>query len=164
MISIGLIIGILLIVFLIIFFIIMATKKTTGIQTKHNWSPLKIYFLLTTLVGVIWTLITLGILFYTVGKHWIITDDEYIVGERYYELDTCNQNISKPLVGNPNNYIVPTEEEKATCKAEKKVELIQARKVLFKEDLLSGWIRSILFIILLLIHYPRFMRIRKEGK
>jgi hypothetical protein len=57
---------------------------------SHVRNPLKIYFLLMTLVGVIGTLIALGFLIYAIGKKVIITDNEYILGERYYELDQCS--------------------------------------------------------------------------
>jgi hypothetical protein len=29
---------------------------------------------------------------------------------------------------------------------------------------LSGWIRGILFLVLLLTHYPRFMRLTKKAE
>jgi hypothetical protein len=117
-----------------------------------------------TLVGVIGTLITMGILLYTVGKKVIITNDEYIIGERYYEIDSCATNpIAKPTASNPNNYVQPTQVQIDQCKANKKIELIQARKANFKNDILGAAIRAILFLILLGIHYPKFMRANKKD-
>lgn len=154
---------IIIIILLSIFFIKMAAKKTSAPAGKvHNWSPLKLYFLLTTLAGIIWTLVSLGILLYSVGKQILITNDEYIIADKYYEMDMCNQNVAKPTMANPNALVTPTEAEKATCKAEKRDQLIKGRSVLFKEDMLSGGIWSILFLALLLIHYPKFMAVRKE--
>jgi hypothetical protein len=116
-----------------------------------------------TLVGVIGTLIALGFLLYAIGKKIIITNDEYIVGERYYELDMCSNGVSKPIPANQNNMAYPTDTEMAKCKADKKVQLVAARNALFKTDMLSGGIWTLLFFILLLTHYPRFMRLNKKD-
>lgn len=143
--------------------ITMSETRTT--PTKHHGRTVfKVYFLLTTLVGVIGTLVALGTLLYAIGKKAIITNDEYIVGERYYELDMCNNGFSKPTPANQNNMTYPTDKEIAKCKEDKKSQLIAARSALFKEDMLSGGIWTLLFFILLLIHYPRFMRLNKKDQ
>ena len=108
----------------------MATKPTA--TKSHGRSVLRIYFLLMTLVGVIGTLVALGFFLYTVGKKVIITNNEYIVGERYYELDQCSNTVVADT-----KTVKPTDAEIAKCKEEKKVTLIQARNALFKEDMLS---------------------------
>jgi hypothetical protein len=116
-----------------------------------------------TLVAVIGTLVSLGFLLYAVGKKVIITNDEYIVGERYYELDMCTQGISKPTVANQNNMAYPTDTEITKCKEDKKTTLIQARNATFKTDVLGESIWTILFFILLMVHYPRFMKLNKKD-
>lgn len=137
---------------------------TSTSETKsHGRSILRIYFLLMTLVAVIGTLVSLGFLLYAVGKKVIITNDEYIVGERYYELDMCTQGISKPTVANQNNMAYPTDTEIAKCKEDKKTTLIQARNATFKTDVLGESIWTILFFILLMVHYPRFMKLNKKD-
>lgn len=144
---------------------IMATKNTsTTIKTQVR-NPLKIYFLLISLTGLIGTLVSFGILTYTIGKQMIITDDEYIVGDRYYEMDYCENNLkARPTASNPENMAAPTQAEKETCKAEKKIQLIQSRKATFKTDVLSGAIWGTLFLILLLTHYPRFITLTKKDE
>lgn len=137
-------------------------KKTGNTTKSHGRSVFKIYFLLMTMVGVIGTLISLGWLLYAGGKKLIITNDEYIVGERYYEIDMCNNGISKPTQANQNNMIYPTDTEIAKCKVDKKEQLIAARNAIFKQDILSGGIRTLLFFILLMVHYPRFMNLNKR--
>ena len=135
------------------------------IQNKsHGRSIFRIYFLLMTLVGVIGTLVSLGFFLYTIGKKIIITNDEYIVGERYYEMDACNNGVSKPTQMNQNNMVYPTDAEIAKCKADKKALLIQSRNATFKTDMLSGGIWTLLFFILLMIHYPRFMKQNRKGE
>lgn len=143
----------------------MATKTINKSDKFHVRNPLKIYFLLITLVGVIGTLVSFGMLIYSIGKQVIITNDEYIVGDRYYEIDSCNNNMTpKPTASNPNNVTAPTEAEKEKCKTEKKARLIQSRKATFKTDVLSGAIWGILFLALLLTHYPKFMSFSKKEE
>ncbi|MEI6118889.1 MAG: hypothetical protein WCP92_06845 [bacterium] len=139
----------------------MATKAPA--TKSHGRSILKIYFLLMTLVGVIGTLVSLGFLLYAAGKKVIITNDEYIVAERYYELDMCSQGISKPTPANQNYMAYPTDKEIAKCKEDKKITLIQARNATFKTDMLSGIIWTILFFVLLMTHYPKFMNMNKKD-
>jgi len=128
------------------------------VSKSHGRSVLRIYFLLMTLVGVIGTLIALGFFLYSVGKKVIITNDEYIVGERYYELDQC----SNTRVADAKT-VKPTDTDIAKCKEEKKTMLIQSRNAIFKTDMLSGGIRTLLFFIILAIHYPKFMRLNKKD-
>jgi hypothetical protein len=135
----------------------------TPATKSHGRSILKMYFLLMTLVGVIGTLVSLGFLLYAVGKKAIITNDEYIVAERYYELDMCSQGISKPTPANQNYMAYPTETEITKCKEDKKITLTQGRNATFKTDMLSGAIWTILFFALLMTHYPKFMKMNKKD-
>ena len=169
----------------------MPTKQKTRTTTTktRNRSPLKLYFLLITLTGVIGSLITVGMLVFSIAKKAIITDQEYIISERYYELDTCNNPILKPTyvqttttstvppmmaqtntsrveIAQPTTpsetYVQPTDTEKEKCKADKTAQLIASRSAMFKSDVLGAAIWAILFVALLLTHYPRFMKSRKE--
>lgn len=141
----------------------MAIKKATA-PKSHGRSVLKIYFLLMTLVGVIGSLITMGILLFAIGKKVVITNDEYIIWERYYEIDSCATNpIAKPTASNPNNYVQPTQAQIDQCKADKKIELIAGRKANFKTDVLGAAIRAMLFLIVLGVHYPKFMRANRKD-
>lgn len=109
------------------------------------------------LVGVIWTLITFGILAFSIGKQVIITNDEYIAGDRYYEIENCQYDTIKDQANKP------TQEEIIACEERKKITLIQSRKANFKQDVLGWAIWGILFLIVILIHYPRFMRFTKKD-
>jgi len=140
----------------------MASETTA--TKSHGRSVLKIYFLLMTLVGVIGSLITMWILLYTVGKKVLITNDEYIVAERSYEMDACATNpIAKPTPTNQNNYVQPNQAQIDKCKADKKIELIASRKAIFKTDVLGAVIWAILFLILMGVHYPKFMKVNTKD-
>ena len=99
---------------------------------SHGRTVIKIYFLIMTLVGIIGTLVSLGFFLYSIGKKAIITNDEYIVGERYYELDQCTNTIVAD-----SKTVKPTDAEVTKCKEEKKAMLIQSRNAIFKTDMLS---------------------------
>lgn len=135
----------------------MVAKKTVGTKS-HTRSTLKLYFLIMSLVGVIGTLVTFGILIFSIAKQVIITDDEYIVGNRYYEIESCTQETYDGTSAKK-----PTQAEITTCEEEKKVMLIQSRKATFKEDVIGWSIWGILFLALLLIHYPRFIQFTKKD-
>lgn len=135
----------------------MVTKQTVW-KKSHTRSTLKLYFLIMSLVGVIGTLVSFGILIFSVAKQVIITDDEYIVGNRYYEIEVCSQEKYEGTTAKK-----PTQAEITTCEEEKKVMLIQSRKAMFKEDVIGWTIWGILFLALLLIHYPRFMKFTKKD-
>ena len=119
---------------------------------------------------------------YTTAKKFVITDQEYIISERYYDLDTCSNPVLKPTVvqtttstippmatqntttsiatpqGAAENYVQPTDKEIAKCKADKTAQLIQSRQATFKSDLLSAGTWALLFVILLLTHYGKFLK------
>lgn len=54
--------------------------------------------------------------------------------------------------------VTPSEKDIAKCKEEKKTMLIQSRNAIYKQDILSGAIWTLLFFILMMVHYPRFMK------
>lgn len=110
----------------------MPTKSTK----THLRNPIKVYLLIMTLVGVIGTLISLGIVTFSTGKQIFITDEEYILGDRYYELESCKYN---DYDNKEETKATPKEIEQ--CESEKTDMLIKSRKVNFKEDLLGGAIR-----------------------
>ena len=132
----------------------MIIQKTNWTKTQTR-NPLKIYFLIMTLIGVIWTLVSFGILLLNIGKQVIITNDEYIMGDRYYEIENCKNN-------NYNGTLVTKEKEKK-CIEERKTTLVQSRKVLFKENILEWTIWGILFLIVVLVHYPKFIKFTKKD-
>src|SRR5574344_2472872 len=121
----------------------MAIKKAPN--KSHGRSILRIYFLLMTLIGIIGTLVSLGFFLFNIGEKLIITNDEYIVAERYYELDQCTNTLIAE-----KETIKPSDADIAKCKEEKKAMLIQSRNATFKSDMVGGVIRTILFFVILL--------------
>jgi len=102
------------------------------------------------MIWLIGSVVGTGTLISNIGKHLIISDQEYVLGDRYYEIESCKH----------NNY---TTEKTTTCENEKKEMLIQSREVHFKENIINGTIRTIIFFLLLVTHYPRFGRCTKKD-
>jgi len=136
--------------------IIMPSKTTP--TKSHARTPSKIYFLIITLVGLIGSVVAIGALVSNIGKQLIISDQEYILGDRYYEIESCKYN----QYDSSEKATKPTSEVIAQCEEDKKEMLIQSRKVRFKENMINGTIRAIIFLTLLFIHYPRFIKKNKK--
>lgn len=130
----------------------------SNLTTGNARTPKKIFLLIISLVGIIGTLVSFGLLIFSIGKQVIITDDEFIMGERYYELESCQYN---DYDGKESTKATPA--EIAQCKEEKTAVLIQSRNATFKQDVLGGAIRGVLFLGLLLISYPKFMKLSKKD-
>lgn len=126
--------------------------------SKKSWTIHRLYLLVASLVGLIGGLISMGIALSSVAEKVIITDEEYVNGQNYYELQQCKEGYyyGKTDVKDANRK--PTAEEKKTCETEKKSQLLLQRQVNFKQSLLGGGIRAILFIVLFATHYPRFKK------
>lgn len=129
-------------------------------DTKKTWSIYKVYLLIASLVGLIWSLIALGIALTALGQRLIITNNEYVNGQRYYELQQCKEQYYYGKTTTRDEDRRPSEEQVKECEETKKEQLLLGRNVDVKENVLGGFIRAILFSILFLTHYPKF---RKEN-
>lgn len=129
-------------------------------ETKKNWSIYRVYLLIASLVGLIWSLVSLGVALTSLWHRLIITDKEYLMWDRYYELQQCKEPYyyGKTTPNDQNRR--PSEEQIKQCEEEKKEQVLLWRNVRTKETVLGWWIRAILFIVLFFTHYPRF---RKEN-
>lgn len=69
-----------------------ATKKKSAGKTILNSHWLfTVYLALVSLVAVIVMSVNLGILMTSLGKYIIITDQEYIMSDRVYEIRQCEE-------------------------------------------------------------------------
>lgn len=129
-------------------------------ETKKNWTIYRVYLLIASLVGLIGGLISLGIALTSLAQRLIITNDEYVNGQRYYELQECKDRYYYGKVTEKDDNRKPTEEQVKTCETDKTEKILFGRNVEVKETVLGGGIRAILFAVLFFTHYPRF---RKEN-
>ena len=124
---------------------------------KQEFSLIKLYFLIATVVWLFGTIIAYGIGVYSGLEYTVITNDEYVTStHNRREIDNCSQPIWK---ADREISVERTDEEKAVCTAEATERLVQSRRIDFKMSLLQWGVWGTIFLILFLFHYPRF---RKE--
>ncbi len=129
-------------------------------ETKKTWTIYKVYLLIASLVGLIGGLVSLWVGLTSLGQRLIITNEEYVNGQRYYELQECKDRYYYGKTTEKEENRKPTEEQVKTCEEDKTKKMILWRNVDVKETVLWGAIRAILFTVLFFTHYPRF---RKEN-
>ncbi|MDD3262657.1 MAG: hypothetical protein PHR61_02320 [Candidatus Absconditabacteria bacterium] len=129
-------------------------------DTKKTWSIYKVYLLIASLVGLIGSLISLGIALTALGQRLVITNNEYVNGQRYYEMQQCKEAHYYGKTAPKDENRRPSEEQIKECEIEREEQILLGRNIHTKESILGGGIRAILFMILFFTHYPKF---RKEN-
>ena len=125
-------------------------------QMTKDFSLIKLYFLIATIVWLFGTIIAYGIGVYSGLEYLIITDDEYITStHNRWEIENCSQPVWK---ADSEVSVDRTVEEKSTCIAEATERLIKSRRIDFKMTLLQWGVWGTIFLILFLFHYPKFKK------
>ncbi len=124
---------------------------------SHSRTVLKVYLMIATLIWLIWLLIWYGQLASSTLSYLIIDDQEYISSDRYYEMRSCED----PDFTHSWDKIIKSELKITECEKEMEEEMILRRQVEFKEDLINGIVWGTLFLVVFLLHYPRFLRENK---
>lgn len=124
-----------------------------------NWSPVRIYFTILSIVGIVGSIISGGASVYTLIDKVLITDEEYLVGgNRSYEYTQCDQPTYKAEA-----QVERTAEETAACKTEATQRILVARSYEFKSDLIMGVVRFAVFCTVYGFHYSRLKNFRNEA-
>lgn len=120
---------------------------------KKEFSIVKIYFLLVSLVGIAWFVIGYWIVAHTLLDKAIISDEEYVSWREYYYLDDCKIKKTEQEL---------TQEEIDSCKNEQTQSIISRRHFNSKESTLAWILWWTIFLIVFLIHFPLFLKENKE--
>jgi len=112
--------------------------------------------LIASIVGLIGGLVSLGIALTSVAQRLIITNDEYVRGRMSYELQQCKESYYYGKSADPK--FAPSEDQIAKCETKKEEDIVFTRRLDFKETVLGGGIRAVLFAVLFFTHYPRFRK------
>ena len=131
-------------------------------EQKKNRTVHRVYLLVASLVGLIWWLVSIGIALTAAAERIVITDHEYVYGQNYYEVQQCDTAYAYNKTAPADANRKPSATEKKTCQADKETQLILQRQVNFKQSVLGGGIRALVFIVLFATHYPRFRKQDKE--
>jgi len=127
-------------------------------EAKKTWTIFRVYLLIASIVGLIGGLISLGIALTSLAQRLIITDNEYVKGQNYYQLDQCKQGYYYGKTAPTDATRKPSAEEQKTCEQTQTENLLLSRNVNTKMSVLGGGIRAILFAVLFFTHYPRFRK------
>lgn len=134
-------------------------------SSMKNVSIMRLYLALAAFVGLIGAIIGYGTFGYEYAKSQIITDEEYISGQRGYEIKSCEDPNYMPTtkVGTGET-VKKTDAEIAKCKEEARTRLIAERRYQLKDSAIGGGVWGTLFALVFVIHFPIFLRSsRKED-
>jgi hypothetical protein len=120
---------------------------------------LKIYVTIATIVGLVGALIAIGNLLSSQMELWMISDDEYIASNYYYEIDQCSGDKYAPGadVATPKS-----DEEIQACKIAARERILSQRSFYGKQSIINGIVRGLLFALLFAIHFPRLRRLQAQ--
>lgn len=118
------------------------------------------YLAIVSLISIVAISITLWIVLTSVWKYYIISDEEYIQYSRSYLITQCEE--PKLTTGAQDTRIEKTQAEIDTCKIDARESAIMARSYDLKDMFISSWAWMIVFVIVFLFHYPKFLKSRNS--
>ncbi|MDA9129045.1 hypothetical protein N9J72_01040 [Candidatus Gracilibacteria bacterium] len=133
-------------------------KKETVVETlfSSHWLY-NMYLALVSIVSVIVICVSLGTLASGTLNYIFITDQEYILSDRAWEIQQC----SEPRYAREQQ-IEKTPQEILECEQKATERLIVARSVDMKETFINSLTWLVIFAILFGFHYPKFLATRDE--
>ena len=141
----------LLLIFTFIFLVFVYMKA-------NNHKLYGLYLALVSLVSIIAITITLWIVLTSLGKSLIISDEEYIQNSRNWEIRECDE--PKFITGRDER-LERTHEEIKKCKKNARDSAIKARSFNLKDMFITSGAWFIVFVIVFLFHYPKFLKTRE---
>ena len=118
-----------------------------------------VYLALVSLVAVIVMSVNLGILVTWLWKHFIISDEEYLLSNRVWEIEQCSE--PRRLVDQET--VERTPEEISECEERATNRALAQRSINLKEWVISSFAWFAIFGLLFLFHYPKFLKVREES-
>ena len=118
------------------------------------------YLAIISLISVVAIAITLWIVLTAIGKYFLISDDEYIQYSRSYEITQCEE--PKFTSGTQDTRIERTPAEIEDCKVKARDSAIKARSYNLKDMFITSWSWLIVFVIVFMFHFPKFLKSRNE--
>lgn len=132
-------------------------KKTSPQKLFSQHWLFTVYLALVSFVSVLVMCISLWILITSLWKYFIITDEEYVLSDRVWQINQC----SEPR-WNGNVSEEKTPDEIAICEEKAKEQAIAGRSISLKETFIESFAWFAVFGILFAFHYPQFVSTRKE--
>ena len=126
-------------------------------KQQKSWTTMKVYLLISSLAGLFGMIIGFWIVISQFVSFYVISQDEYI-NNRYREVQQCKD----PVYTEKGDNKTKTPAEIETCQKEATDRLVIWRKYELKNSAVNGALRGFLFLIIFVVHYPKFVRYNKE--
>jgi len=133
-----------------------APKKVIKPLFSSHWLY-TLYLAWVSTIAVIVLSINLGILITSVWKYLIITDQEYILSDRSWEIRNC----SEPQWMN-DEAVEKTSEEIVRCEEKAEITVLAQRSINLKETFIESLAWFTVFGFLFWFHYPKFLATREK--
>lgn len=162
--TLSMIFGLIFLIFLIFIFITIFIMKV-------EWSKLyHLYLAVVSFVSIVAVAITLWVVLTSVGKYFIISDEEYLQYRESYKLENCKNPIygekwvtttAVPVDWVTTQARTPSDEEISKCEQKVRKEVSFSRAYDLKDMFITSWAWFIVFLILFVFHYPKFLKTRE---
>ncbi len=119
------------------------------------------YLGIVSFVSVVVISISLGVSLNYAWKYYFISDKEYASNERNWEVRECRNEYEWNEEAQKSIKKVKTKQEIKKCEEEAKKAIIDSRYYDLKNTFISTISTIIVFLILFIFHYPKFLKIRK---
>ena len=126
-------------------------------KQQKSWTTMKVYLLISSLAGLFGTLIWFWIVISQFVSFYVISQDEY-VNNRYREVKQCED----PIYNEKWTPKTKTTTEIDACKKDATDRMVMGRKYELKNSVVNWALRWLLFLIIFVVHYPKFVRYNKE--
>lgn len=152
-----------ILIFLIFIFITIFIMKIEWNKLYH------LYLAVVSFVSVVAVAITLWVVLTSVGKYFIISDEEYLQYRESYKLTECKNPIygekwvASPVTvdGTTTPARTPSDEEIAKCEEKVRKEVSFSRAYDLKDMFITSGAWFIVFLVLFIFHYPKFLKTRE---
>ena len=130
-----------------------------------------LYLAVISFVSIVAVAITLWIVFTSVGKYYIISDEEYLQNRQSWKLENCKSPIywekwaTSPVTvdGSETSARTPSEEEIIKCEEKVRKEVSFSRTYNLKDMFITSSAWFLVFLALFISHYPKFLKTRNDD-
>lgn len=139
-----------------VFFVLIFIFLTILYMKVDSHKLYSLYLAVVSFVGIVAISINLWIVLTSVWKYFIISDQEYIQYSRSYDIKACEE--PKLVTWAQDQRVERTKVEIDKCKADATSSAIMARRYDLKDMFISSWAWMIVFLVVFLFHYPKFLK------
>lgn len=139
---------------------LLSKKSVPKKGEKALFSPhwlFTVYLALVSFVAVVVMSVNLGILITSAGKYVLISEQEYVLSDRAWEVRQCSEPewIKEEKVEK-------TVEEITTCEEKATITALAQRSISLKETFIESLAWFAVFGLLFWFHYPKFLATREK--